>query len=111
MQFAGEPDGGGGEDERAADGEADAAQHGLLRRGGGGAFFADVGCADEVGRANRARYRVEDGDDGGAVRVERFWQGVQTVGFAGDAGGAGDGEQGEGGGEDKGVGIGAQVQP
>ena len=45
------------------------------------------------------------------MRVERFWQGVQTVGFAGDAGGAGDGEQGEGGGEDKGVGIGAQVQP
>ena len=111
LQFAGEPDGGGGEDERAADGEADAAQHGLLYRGGGAEFFADVGRADEVGRAHRARDRVEGGDDGGAVRVERFWQGVQAVGFAGDAGDAGDGEQGESGGEGEHLGIQLQQQP
>ena len=67
--------------------QVDAVEHGLLRAAAAGEALADVGGAHEEGRADGAGDGVDGGDDGGAVRVEVFGQGVEAVGFAGDAGG------------------------
>ena len=58
--------------QRAAHCQMDAVEHGLLRRGGGGQFLADIGRADEKCRANRAGNRVDGGQNRRAVGIEFF---------------------------------------
>ena len=83
----------GADDGEDADGEGeahaqvDAVEHGLLQAAAAGEALADVGGAHEEGCADGAGDGIDGGDDGGAVRVEVFGQGVEAVGFAGDAGG------------------------
>ena len=61
----------------------DTVQHCLLRHICAGKFLADIGRTDEKRRADGTGNRVDGGQNCRTVRIERFRQRVQTMGFAG----------------------------
>ena len=87
LEPVGADDGEDADGEGEAHAQVDAVEHGLLRTAAAGEVFADVGDAHKEGRVNGTGDGVDGGNNGGAVRVEVFGQGVEAVGFAGDAGG------------------------